>query len=138
MSSRRAVLTRPTVTGGVPVAENEGAVPAKKRDPWSGVSTILAMPKVVKAKKRKVAFTKDWLESRLLTSPEFEAACQEEKRRKEAEEAEKERKRVELTGAEGRGKCSKGCAEKRGCKESQTRAGGASKGGGSRERGTAA
>jgi hypothetical protein len=75
--------------------ENAGAVPAKKRVLWSGVSTILAMPKVVKAKKRKVAFTKDWSQSRLLTSPEFEAACQEEERRKEAEEAETERKRIE-------------------------------------------
>jgi hypothetical protein len=75
--------------------ENAGAVPAKKGDPWSGVSTVLAMPKVVKAKKRKVAFTKDWSESRLLTSPEFEVACQEGEKRKEAEEAEKERKRIE-------------------------------------------
>jgi hypothetical protein len=75
--------------------KNVGAVPAKKRDPWSGVSTFLAMPKVVKAKKREVAFTKDWSESRLLTSPEFEAACQEEEKRREEEEAEKERKRVE-------------------------------------------
>jgi hypothetical protein len=75
--------------------ENAGAVPAKKRDPWSGVSTVLAMPKVVKAKKRKVAFTKDWSESWLLISPEFEAACQEEEKRKEADEAEKERKRIE-------------------------------------------
>jgi hypothetical protein len=77
------------------VRENRGALPCRRRDPWSSVETVLTVPRVEKATKKRVPLSRDWSHSKILTGPDHEAAVEQERLKKEAEEAEKERKKEE-------------------------------------------